>query len=155
MYKILKLSIDEKGHYQPSKRVWKKVESQRKVRKVGLDMDIEWQPWLRKKNEEKLNNSFAEVNIIGVIVEQKIVHETGSNQIQILEVLLCLIDFSRANLFHKIHRHDTGHFLRVKFPKREDAGFYNCTGRNRDAFNFVVLQLIVECKFYLYSSSSL
>lgn len=36
------------------------------------------------------------------------------------------------------------YFLRVKFPKREDAGVYNCTGRNRDSSNFVEIQLFVE-----------
>ena len=46
LYKILKLLITENGKYQPSKRVWKKVESQGKVseKSGNFNMDIEWQP---------------------------------------------------------------------------------------------------------------
>ena len=46
LYKILKLSNDVNGYYWPSKRVWKKVDSQGKVseKSGNFDMDNEWQP---------------------------------------------------------------------------------------------------------------
>ena len=36
--------MDENGINRPSKRAWKMVKSQGKVR--NIEKDIEWQPWL-------------------------------------------------------------------------------------------------------------
>ena len=41
--------MDENGYNWPSKKVWKMVESQRKVREKSgnFEMDIEWQPCIK------------------------------------------------------------------------------------------------------------
>ena len=45
-HKLFELSMDENGYYQPSKRVWKTVESWGKVseKSGNVEIHIEWQP---------------------------------------------------------------------------------------------------------------
>ena len=60
--------------------------------------------------------------------------------------MLCSAREGLMFLFVFVCRNVDEYVLRIEFPKRDDAGFYNCTGQNRDSSNFVMIQLVIECK---------